>query len=720
MRLRRLFFSLQFSAWCILLCGILISLTLFCWQFGQEQRSAQAAFDRRSQVRVEALRQGTSNAIEALRVLNQLFVITNGNVSREQFHSFAQPLRTRYPYIEAFAFQRLVLKEERAAFEAQMRTRYPGFTIDEVIDGKRVVAAVRERYRVVAYREPMEHDSAFGIDASMSPFMQAIRQAEDSGQPSATGLFQLFKDRDEASGFRIVMAAYRDGAVPQDATLRSSALLGYTVAVLHAGDLFKKILGAEDSASNAGLDIRLHAAQESKLVYASAASATKQTWWPAWFPAFRPQPFSHSFDVAGSKWHIDISKQPNPLDHIGASLALLMGLLATFAATAYSQTVALHMRRIHQIVAQRTDELRQVNVLLLEDINARKQVELALVGSEERARELAEMSSDWFWEQDEHFRLTGFSAGATQKASAQLLKYVGTTRWEPPADPDAVDWQAHRALLQAHQPFKNFEYKRLTDDGSTQWISTSGKPVFDAHGVFMGYRGTSCDISGRKLAEEALRHSRSELRKLADHQESVKEDERKRIARDIHDDLGQNLMALRLDVSRMAANPGSPALSKQWTESALQHIDTTIKAVRAIINDLRPGVLDLGLHAAVEWQSKQFERCSGIACELHIDHDEFELDDQRATALFRIVQESLTNVMRHARASRVRIGMLRQEGRLVMEIADDGGGLAPDARKKKSGFGLVGIEERILGLGGSFSIESTPGQGTTIILSVPI
>ena len=110
-------------------------------------------------------------------------------------------------------------------------------------------------------------------------------------------------------------------------------------------------------------------------------------------------------------------------------------------------------------------------------------------------------------------------------------------------------------------------------------------------------------------------------------------------------------MALRVDVSRMPANPCSLGLCQRWTDSALHHIDTTIKAVRAIIDDLRPAVLDLGLHAAVEWQVKQFERCSGIPCELHIDHDEFKLDEQRATALFRIVQESLTNVMRHARAS---------------------------------------------------------------------
>ncbi|MBC7858979.1 MAG: sensor histidine kinase, partial [Burkholderiaceae bacterium] len=219
--------------------------------------------------------------------------------------------------------------------------------------------------------------------------------------------------------------------------------------------------------------------------------------------------------------------------------------------------------------------------------------------------------------------------------------------------------------------------------------------------------------------EEALRQSRAELRKWAAHQERVKEEERKRIARDIHDDLGQNLMALRLDVSRLM-DGGAKQPIGSWGAAALTQIDQTMKAVRAIINDLRPAVLDLGLHAALEWQAKQFARRSGTSCEVYIDHEEFALSDELATALFRIVQESLSNIMRHAKASHTQIEMRRLDGCLALRIADDGVGLPADYNRDANSFGLIGIEERVRAFGGQFRLSSAPGQGMAIEFSIPL
>jgi PAS domain S-box-containing protein len=334
------------------------------------------------------------------------------------------------------------------------------------------------------------------------------------------------------------------------------------------------------------------------------------------------------------------------------------------------------------------------------------------------ARELTELSSDASWEQDAHFRFIRVSPGAMGKGLSPLM--IGATLWQLPVDPDAADWAAHRAMLEAHQPFKNFEYKLLADDMLIQWISSSGKPQFDAEGNFKGYRGTSRNITDRKQAEEALRRSQAELRQLATYQEQAKEDERKRIARDIHDELGQNLMVLRLDLVRMKANPDLVVAAKEQIAGVLSQIDTTIKSVRAIINDLRPSVLDLGLHAAIDWQAKEFERRSGIACEVHIDHAEFAMDDQRATALFRSLQESLTNIIRHAQARQVWIDLQRKDGQLCMRIADDGIGADPHCSKKENAFGLIGIEERMHALGGTFSTISEPDHGMTLMLSIPV
>jgi signal transduction histidine kinase len=334
------------------------------------------------------------------------------------------------------------------------------------------------------------------------------------------------------------------------------------------------------------------------------------------------------------------------------------------------------------------------------------------------ARELTALSSDSSWEQDEHFRFTGVADGGSGKGVSPLI--IGATRWQLPVDPDASDWKAHRAALEAHQPFRNFEYKLLLDDRPAQWISSSGKPIFDADGNFKGYRGTSRNITERKQVEEVLRRSRLQLRQLANYQEQVKEDERKRIARDIHDELGQNLLALRLDLVRMSNHPDLDAATKERITAALQQIDATIKSVRAIMNDLRPSVLNLGLHAAVEWQAKEFERASGIACELHIDHEEFAIDDQRATAMFRSLQESLNIIIEQAQAKQVWIDLQRRDGQLCIRIADDGISDHPNSRRKKDAIGLVGIEERMRAQGGTFAMTSEPEHGMTITLSVPV
>lgn len=231
------------------------------------------------------------------------------------------------------------------------------------------------------------------------------------------------------------------------------------------------------------------------------------------------------------------------------------------------------------------------------------------------------------------------------------------------------------------------------------------------------------EITERKRAEEALKQSRQSLRQLAAYQEQIKEDERKRIAREIHDELGQNLMALRIDVSLLHARTGKahPLLNEK-VSYVLDHIDMSIKAVRAIINNLRPSVLDLGLYAAIEWQVSEFERRTGIACEVSTEGDSSDrgLDDQRATALFRILQESLTNVARHAQATVVKVEVRREDGRLFMRIADNGVGLFPGCRRKPNSFGLLGIAERVATLGGEFQVDSRPGEGTVLNISIPV
>jgi signal transduction histidine kinase len=218
-----------------------------------------------------------------------------------------------------------------------------------------------------------------------------------------------------------------------------------------------------------------------------------------------------------------------------------------------------------------------------------------------------------------------------------------------------------------------------------------------------------------------LQLSHHKLRRLVAHADQIKEGERKRIAREIHDDLGQNLLALRIEADLLATRTAEhhPRLNARARMTLLQ-IDATIKSVRQIINDLRPNVLDLGLSAAVEWQVAEFIRRTGIKCQLVVGRHDINVNDNCATAFFRILQESLSNIVRHAKANTVRVELNANERDLWMTIEDNGVGLPDGGRNKPGSFGLVGIEERINILGGSFSIHNSDGGGTSVFVSVPI
>jgi signal transduction histidine kinase len=227
----------------------------------------------------------------------------------------------------------------------------------------------------------------------------------------------------------------------------------------------------------------------------------------------------------------------------------------------------------------------------------------------------------------------------------------------------------------------------------------------------------TCEL---RESQRKLEVSHQTLRRLADHSYQIKELERKRIAREIHDDLGQNLLALRIDAEMLSARTrGSHHYLHRRAQATLQQIDATIKSVRQIINDLRPTVLDLGLSAAVEWQVNEFQRRTGIKCEIRDDHEEIALTDHCATAFFRILQESLTNIVRHANATKVVVELRMKGDWLSMAVRDNGCGLPSHERNKSGSFGLVGIEERILILGGTFGVHSQPDGGTSIVVSAP-
>jgi PAS domain S-box-containing protein len=230
------------------------------------------------------------------------------------------------------------------------------------------------------------------------------------------------------------------------------------------------------------------------------------------------------------------------------------------------------------------------------------------------------------------------------------------------------------------------------------------------------------DVTERVSAEEALRKSREELRELALVSHSVREQEKSRIARELHDELGQALTALKMDVTWLRGHVpegDGPVYEKLDDIEAL--LDGTVASTRRISSDLRPLVLDdLGLGPAVEWLVQKFTERNGIPCELALGAHDLELRDPHASAIFRILQESLTNAARHARASRVEVSINVGKGAIELSVRDNGRGFSPDEPRKPGSYGLMGLRERAYLLGGEVSIASEPTRGTTIAVRIPL
>ncbi len=226
-----------------------------------------------------------------------------------------------------------------------------------------------------------------------------------------------------------------------------------------------------------------------------------------------------------------------------------------------------------------------------------------------------------------------------------------------------------------------------------------------------------------RRAEEQLRESHAQLRALSIYLQSVREEERTRIAREVHDELGQALTSCKLDLSWIAGKLPpelKPLLDK--TRALTSHIDSTIQTVRRISTELRPGVLDhLGLVAALEWQANEFQNRTGIRCDVRGDVREPLPDQNLSTTFFRIFQETLTNVIRHAGATQVKVDLKEAEGQIILEVKDNGRGIARTDISNTRSMGLLGMRERAALLGGVFKIGSIPrGKGTRVTVSIPL
>ena len=228
-------------------------------------------------------------------------------------------------------------------------------------------------------------------------------------------------------------------------------------------------------------------------------------------------------------------------------------------------------------------------------------------------------------------------------------------------------------------------------------------------------------ILSSQQIENALRESEQKLHDLLAHQRANREAERKRIAGEIHDTLGQNLLALRIDIVMLYQHTASRhGRLHDWIGAALDNVDTTLRTVKQLMGDLRPSGLELGLQATLEMEVHKFVRASGIACQLKADAvASLALDDETMLTVCRVLQECLNNVFRHSLASRVSVVLGVTDGLIDMEVSDNGIGFDPAAPRRSSSYGLFGLEERLAAHGGSLSIDSKRMHGTAVSMQLP-
>jgi PAS domain S-box-containing protein len=370
-------------------------------------------------------------------------------------------------------------------------------------------------------------------------------------------------------------------------------------------------------------------------------------------------------------------------------------------------------------VAARTRELGAANEQLTKEIAER-------LRAEDRIRLIIDTISVMAW--------SVRPDGVVDFLNQRWIDYAGLSLEEYTADPARIihpedvprvmeKWAAQMALGHGYDD----EMRLRRADGEYRWFLVRTEPLRDESGKVVKWYGVSTDIERRKQAEEELRATSEQLRALSTRMQSAKEEEATRIAREIHDELGGTLTSLRWDLEEVGDRLSESADSSQLTSlrkkiAAMTTLtETTVDSVRRLVSELRPMALDeLGLPEAIEWQARQFETRTGIAVSYECSLENVGLNTEQSTAVFRILQEALTNILRHAQATKVAIAVKQEAREVLLTIEDNGRGIAESEKSDVHSLGLLGMRERAHLIGAEIEVSGKEGKGTLVVLRVPL
>ena len=397
-------------------------------------------------------------------------------------------------------------------------------------------------------------------------------------------------------------------------------------------------------------------------------------------------------------------------------------------------TFAVYYRHVgrptpaHLKLVETATHLAAIAIIHHRSESALRQSKTALRETAARLSAATEAGGVGIWDRD---LVTGnivWSEITAQMLGMPLQKWQGTVEnFERRIHPDDLAGlkRAVEQAISTRTPYTH-EFRVVWPDGSEHWVAGRAEASYDVTGRPVRLIGVAIDITERKRAEAELMALTRKIRAFASRLENVREEERTRIAREIHDVLAQELTRVKIDlawIAKRVARPISVATRSAMIErvaEATAQTDAAITLVQKIATELRPVILDrLGLAAAVEWQAEDFTRRTGIACRAEIPAEAFVVDGARATALFRILQESLTNIVRHAKASAVEIVLRCTPAAVTLAVHDNGAGITAEQVDDPRSIGLVGIRERAMACGGHVDFRGAPGEGTTVLVELP-